>query len=227
VRNNVGTADHRRAAAQALRALAHALVAHEPDDTTLARVAADVARMTEVVTGAPRRRRGDDVAGLLPLLTAPDPASFSSVLLERPVSGAANPTAADVTFRRDGDEIVAEVRFGPAFEGAPGRVHGGMVAAVFDDVTGGALALARAPAYTARLAIDYLAPVPIDVPLEFRTRLDRRAGRKLHASCEARHGPDVLARAQALFIMVDPEHFRSGLTGIRSSRPQSGARSDG
>lgn len=41
-----------------------------------------------------------------------------------------------MTFRREGDEIVADVRFGRAFEGAPGRVYGGIVAAIFNDVTG-------------------------------------------------------------------------------------------
>jgi acyl-coenzyme A thioesterase PaaI-like protein len=202
--NGPGRAELRRTAAQALRRLAHGLVAHEPDDAALAGVAADAARLAECVEGAPRRRRGDDVVELLPLLTDPARDDFSSVLGERPVSGAANPTAADVIFRRDGDEIVAEVRFGPAFEGAPGRVHGGMVAAVFDDVTGGALALARAPAYTARLSVDYLAPVPVDVPVEFRTRLERRDGRKLHVTCVARHGTEVVARAEALFIAMPP-----------------------
>ena len=208
--NGVRTAEIRQEVAQSLRSLAHALVAHDADETTLAPIAAEVARMVKEVERGPRRRRVDDVAELLPLITDPDRVSFSSVLLERPVSGAANPTAADVTFRREGDEIVADVRFGPAFEGAPGRVHGGMVAAVFDDVTGGALALARAPAYTARLTVEYLAPVPVDVLVEFRTRLERRDGRKLYVASEARSGADILARAEALFIVVEPDHFRSG-----------------
>jgi hypothetical protein len=151
--NGVRTAEIRQEVARAVRSLGHALVAHEADETTLARIAAEVAAMAKEVARGPQRRRGAEVAELLPLITDPDRVSFSSVLLERPISGAANPTAADVTFRREGDEIVADVRFGPAFEGAPGRIHGGMVAAVFDDVTGGALALARAPAYTARLTV--------------------------------------------------------------------------
>ncbi|MEW6476571.1 MAG: PaaI family thioesterase [Actinomycetota bacterium] len=208
--NGVRTAEIRQEVARALRSLGHALVAHEADETTLARIAAEVAAMAKEVARGPQRRRGEEVAELLPLITDPDRVSLSSVLLERPISGAANPTAADVTFRREGDEIVADVRFGPAFEGAPGRIHGGMVAAVFDDVTGGALALARAPAYTARLTVEYLAPVPVDVPVEFRTRLERRDGRKLHVTSEARYGADILARAEALFIVVDPDHFRFG-----------------
>ncbi|MEW6474267.1 MAG: PaaI family thioesterase [Actinomycetota bacterium] len=208
--NGVRTAEIRQEAAQALRNLAHALVAHDADETTLAPIAAEVARMVKEVERGRPRRRVDDVAEWLPLITDPDPVGFSSVLLERPVSGAGNPTAADVTFRREGDEIVADVRFGPAFEGAPGRVHGGMVAAVFDDVTGGALALARAPAYTARLTVEYLAPVPVDVPVEFRSRLEGRDGRKLYVASEARHGADILARATALFIVVEPDHFQFG-----------------
>ena len=55
--------------------------------------------------------------------------------------------------------------------------------------------------------MDYLAPVPLDVPVEFRTRLERRDGRKLHVMSEAPHSTDV--PAEALFIVDDPDHFRS------------------
>ncbi|MEW6476964.1 MAG: hypothetical protein AB1679_32305 [Actinomycetota bacterium] len=88
--NGPGGAELRRTAAQALRRLAHGLVAHEPDDATLAGVTADAARLAECVEGAPRRR-GDDVAELLPLLTDPALDDFSSTLGEGPVSGQGRP----------------------------------------------------------------------------------------------------------------------------------------
>lgn len=219
--NGVDRDELRRLVAQRVRELAHALVAHESDDSTLERIGTDVARMVEALRPRPRRHRQAAIAELLPLITGPAGQSASSVLLERPVSGPGNPTAAEVVFRRQGDEIVADVRFGPAFEGAPGRVHGGMVAAMFDDVLGGVLSLAKAPAYTARLAVEYKAPVPVDVTVEFRSRLERRDGRKLHAVSEARHAEQLLARAEALFIVVDPEHFQLGRrspTGSRAGR---------
>jgi acyl-coenzyme A thioesterase PaaI-like protein len=190
-----------------LRNLAHALVAHDPDAATLDGLAAGLDRMLSQVTDATCRNRSASVTDLGTVIRGLADTDLAAVLRDRPISGPGNPTAAEVAFRRDGDEIVADVRFGPAFEGAPGRVHGGMVAAVFDDVSGGVLALAGLPAYTGRLAIDYLAPVPVDVPVEFRTRLDRRTSRKLYAVAEARHAGRLLARAEALFVVVNPEQF--------------------
>jgi acyl-coenzyme A thioesterase PaaI-like protein len=203
---NVGQGERQRVAGL-LRDLAHALVAHDPDPATLDHLADGLDRMLSQVTDAARRDRTASVTDLGTVIRGLADADLTAVLRDRPISGPGNPTAAEVAFRRDGDEIVADVRFGPAFEGAPGRVHGGMVAAVFDDVTGGVLALAGVPAYTGRLAVDFLAPVPVDAPVEFRTRLDRRIGRKLYAVAEARHAGRVLARAEALFVAVNPEQF--------------------
>ena len=84
---------------------------------------------------------------------------------DRAVAGSANPTAVVLETWRDGDDAVAEVWYGPAFIGAPGRVHGGMVAAVFDDVTGFVLADVREPGFTGRLEVSYRAPVPIETPM--------------------------------------------------------------
>ncbi len=128
-------------------------------------------------------------------------------MADRAVAGAANPTSVRLAVRREGDDAVADVWFGPAFVGAPGRVHGGMVAAVFDDVAGFALAVVGQPGFTGRLEISYRAPVPIETTIEFRTRLRSRDGRKLTVDAEARLGDRILATAEALFIVVDDEHF--------------------
>ena len=48
------------------------------------------------------------------------------------------------------EEAVARVRLGHAFEGAPGRAHGGIVASIFDDVMGIVLTIHSTPAFTAR-----------------------------------------------------------------------------
>ena len=87
---------------------------------------------------------------------------------------------------RDGDDAVVRSTLGDAFEGAPGRAHGGMVAALFDEAMGFVLSIACTPAFTGRLTVTYRAPVPIGVPLEFRARLTGRDGRKLS---DGRRGP--------------------------------------
>ena len=113
-----------------------------------------------------------------------------------------------------GGEVVATVTLEHAFEGAPGRAHGGMVAAIFDDITGHVPSLIGVPAFTVRLAVDYLAPTVIGVRHEFRARLDRREGRKLFVTADAQGEGTLVARPEALFVVVDPERFdaRAGIS---------------
>ena len=95
-----------------------------------------------------------------------------------------------------------------AFEGAPGRAHGGIVAAAFDDVTGFVIGKLQEPAFTGELTVRYLAPVPVDETLEIRARLDGRERRKLFISAEMRTGARaVVATCRAIYITVDPSLF--------------------
>src|SRR5437016_828870 len=112
---------------------------------------------------------------------------------DRGVGGRTNPTGVDVSVRYDGDEVVADVVLRRAFEGAPGRAHGGIVAAAFDDVTGFVIGMLHEPAFTGELTVRYLAPVPVDEPLEMRARLDGRERRKLFISGEVRARDAVVA----------------------------------
>jgi acyl-coenzyme A thioesterase PaaI-like protein len=126
---------------------------------------------------------------------------------DRAIAGQANPTAVDFEARRDGDEVVADACFGAAFEGAPGRVHGGMVAAVFDDLVGFILGMVGQPGFTGRLTVHYHAPVPTERPVEFRARLHERAERKLIVNADVRLGDKVLATCEAVMVLVDGERW--------------------
>ena len=102
-----------------------------------------------------------------------------------------------------------------AHEGAPGRSHGGIISALFDDVFGFLLTLHQQPAFTGTLTIRYEQGVPLHVPLECRVRFDHRDGRKLHFSGELT-GPGadggertVYTRSTAVFIAIDPDVFRA------------------
>jgi acyl-coenzyme A thioesterase PaaI-like protein len=96
-----------------------------------------------------------------------------------------------------------EVTLGRAFEGAPGRAHGGSVAALLDETMGLVHVMNEAFAYTAQLNITFLAPTPIGVPIVARAWLERREGRKLFISASLRSGDEDLARATAIFVTVD------------------------
>src|SRR5262249_44245197 len=125
----------------------------------------------------------------------------------RPLAGPATPTAVRVEPRWDDTGTAyADVWFGPAFEAAPGRVHGGMVAAVFDDILGMAMARVRSPGFTGRLTVHYRAPVPMNQRIEFTAWAEAANGRKLVVQSEARLDARLLAEADALFTLVDPAH---------------------
>ncbi len=55
---------------------------------------------------------------------------------------------------------------------------------------------------TASLKIDYLAPMPIDQPMELRARVRETRGRKRVVECTVRSGDRICARAEVLVVAV-------------------------
>lgn len=201
--------DPRAIAAMALRRLGHAMMAHEADGELLLRVAQAADRVTADLQSQPARQR--DLAEMKRRMweVELDTGDRISHFDECFVSGSQNPLGIGIEVERDGDDMVAHVELGPAFEGAPGRSHGGIVAAIFDDVLGYLTTLHRVPAFTGSLTVNYLAATPIGEPLEFRARLKDRDGRRLFTEAEAIAGGKVIATATATFIVVPLEAFRA------------------
>jgi acyl-coenzyme A thioesterase PaaI-like protein len=198
-------------AAAALRRLGHAVVGHEVTEDVLRRVASSAQDLLAAVESSPPRRR--PATGMSRnLFTAPPPegGARGSHFPDCIVTGPANPMGLAARTVRDGEDAVVYGTLGAAFEGAPDRAHGGVVAAMFDEAFGFVLSIQCTPAFTGRLTVRYRAPVPMGVELEFRARLTRRDGRKLYMTGQARHDDTVLADAEALFVAVDPELFAAG-----------------
>ena len=197
----MATEQTRSAAAASLRSLAHSFAAHDADDEVLTKVSEAATELTHQIDESPIRdrlalmRRGFEQAGM------------GLGFEDRAVGGKANPTSVELDVRYEGDEIIADVVLRRAFEGAPGRAHGGIVAAAFDDVTGFVIAQIQQPAFTGELTVRYLAPVPVDQPLELRARLDGRERRKLFISGEVLSEGVVIATCRAIYITVDPGVF--------------------
>ncbi|MEP1123721.1 MAG: PaaI family thioesterase [Ilumatobacter sp.] len=194
--------ESRIACATALRELGHSIVGHAADDRLLDRITAFVSEATAELDSAPCRSR--PVSDMKRRLFDDVPADGATMehYPDCIVSGLANPMGIAITCHREGDDAVATVSFGAAFEGAPGRAHGGIVAAVFDDVMGFVLSMVRTPAFTGRLAVSYLAPTPLGTELEFRARLRDRDGRKLWIDGEATCDGQRFAESEGLFISV-------------------------
>lgn len=112
-------------AAAALRTLTHEFVARDADDPVLASIAVRAREaVAELRAGARRDRASALRAEALFVMsdiatpTVPPAADDTfSVMADRAVTGPANPTAAEVEVRYDGEEAVATVTLGAAFEG--------------------------------------------------------------------------------------------------------------
>lgn len=73
-----------------------------------------------------------------------------------------------------------------SFEGYPGVVHGGIIAAMLDEVVG-RVAMTDDPNHflvTAKLELRYRAPVPVETELRLRGWLERDRGRLVTAAGE-------------------------------------------
>lgn len=195
----------RIAAATALRRLGNALVGHEADPALLERIAELADRTASTVEEGASRSRPIDAIKRRLWEDGPAEGEPMSHFDECVVSGQANPMGIAMRVRREGDQAVADLHLGPAFEGAPQRAHGGITAAVFDDVMGYVLVLLRTPAYTGRLTVHYRAPVPVNADVEVRAWLERRDGRKLMMRAEMTQDGTIISDAEGLFVAIAPE----------------------
>jgi acyl-coenzyme A thioesterase PaaI-like protein len=196
------TEQAREGAAASLRALNHAFAAHDPGDDALASIAETASELTLLVNEAPTRDR------LALMRNSPEGSILGgSGFEDRAVGGWSNPTGVELEVRFENGEVIADLVLRRAFEGAPGRAHGGIVAAAFDDVTGFVIGKLQEPAFTGELTVRYLAAVPVDERLEIRARLDGRERRKLFISAELSASGTMVARCQAIYITVDLSRF--------------------
>ena len=99
------------------------------------------------------------------------------------------------------------VTFREHHQGGPGIVHGGVVGAALDEACGLLATWHRFPTVTARIAIRYRRPVPINRALRISARVTADRGRRIEIAGELRDGDELLAQAKGAFLHVPLEHF--------------------
>lgn len=107
-----------------------------------------------------------------------------------------------------GLEVRAELVMTNDHQGAAGLAHGGLLAAVVDEAMGSLHWLLLVPAVTARLEVDYLAPVPVGSRMVLRARITGQDGRKVYAAAVVGVDGMPVLRASGLFVQVPTSHFR-------------------
>lgn len=179
----------------------------------------DMARRLEAIAGVLREHpSGRRYEGFAELATAgrlapdsPEAQAFAAELYatfdHSPFIGLANPLSPPVRLHLHENRVTGSVNFGSAYEGPPGNVHGGYIAAVFDELLGSTQGLSGAQGMTAYLHTDYRSPTPLHTDLDLLSWVDRREGRKIFVRGTITNGDQLTAECEGLFIELRPGRF--------------------
>ena len=183
---------------QALRRIVHRLHASPAPDSELAAAADELEALADRLDAFPG---GSLYEGFSESpLAGRDPHAFFD---HSPMIGQANPLAPPIELWADGDVMRGRATFGAAYEGPPGCVHGGYIAAAFDEVLGSTQSLAGRPGMTGRLTIHYRSPTPLHTELSFAGRVVEQTGRKTFTHGTLHAGDTLCAEGEGLFIAID------------------------
>jgi acyl-coenzyme A thioesterase PaaI-like protein len=189
----------KRRLADAMRLVIERLVPSDAPEAELRAAAEGLERYADALRAHPRLKRA---VGHAESANAGDVGAFFD---QSPLIGLANPLAPPIVVGKTGERsAAATVTFGSAYEGPPGSVHGGFVAAAFDEVLGFVQSLSGSGGFTGTLTIRYRKPTPLHEPLRIEGDLLRVEGRKIFT--EGRllaESVGLCAEAEAVFISVD------------------------
>jgi acyl-coenzyme A thioesterase PaaI-like protein len=124
-----------------------------------------------------------------------------------PFIGRANPLAPPIRLEVIDGVLHGRVTFGSAYEGPPGCVHGGYVAAAFDELLGATQSLSGSAGMTGTLTVRYRSPTPLHTELRFEGHLARVEGRKIFTEGRVWAGERLCAEADAVFISLNLDRF--------------------
>jgi acyl-coenzyme A thioesterase PaaI-like protein len=196
------SAEARRRLAAATRLVVERLVASGAPGDMLERASEQMEAFAETLGGYPYGRTYE---GYAEPANAPKPEEFFD---HSPLSGRANPIAPYMTMEVVDGVVHGRVRFGAAYEGPPGCVHGGFVAAVHDEILGMANSTSGRPGMTGTLTVKYRKPTPLGVELRLEATLDRVDGRKQFCSSKLYAGDVLCNDAEGIFVTIGFERFK-------------------
>ena len=186
-----------RRVAEALRLVIERAVATAAPPEVLAQIARQLEEVAGALEGYPQ---GTLYEGFAEPANAPSPRAFFD---HSPFMGAAHPMAPPMELSPEDGRIVGRVRFGTAYEGPPGCVHGGFIAAIFDELLGLTQSISGKPGMTARLTVSYRSPTPLHTDLRLEGELVAVEGRKIFTVGRCFRGDVLTAEAEGLFISID------------------------
>ena len=115
------------------------------------------------------------------------------------VAGVPPKAQIDVRPQDVGDSAEAVATFGAEHQGHHGFVHGGCIAAAFDEVTGMCLTAGQRAMVTAELRVRYLRLLPLHQTVKLTANIERTEGVRLWVKASASVEGIVYAEAEAEF----------------------------
>lgn len=126
-----------------------------------------------------------------------------------PVFGKCNPIAPPFNIWIHDERAYGQVRMDWQYEGPPNSVHGGFVAALFDQFLGVAQKMTGQPGFTGTLQVRYIKPTPIDTDLRLEGWVEKIEGRKNFLVSEMWAGDTLTARCEGIFISASVEVLKA------------------
>ena len=190
-----------RELAAALRVLIADCIETRADASTLAELAGKV-RALSARLGEHPRTSARDAFHTGSYLQQPERFVDQGAML-----GQSNPIAAPLCLRREGELVVGDVTLGPAHGGAPGLVHGGVIATLLDEVLGHAAIASGVSVVTATLNVRYHAPTPLGVSLRCEGWISEHSGRRFKLKGQLLAQGKRTASAEGIFVDVSGDRF--------------------
>jgi len=178
--------------AEATRRLVEAVALLDPGDGGFDDLVDEVQALASRVAAAPSLRRYGGAA------VSPHP---NGALTERSgISGRSNPLAPPLRIRIDGERTLGAAVFGEAYEGPPGVLHGGFVAAAFDDLLGCAQVATGMAGFTGTLTVRMRRPTPLNTRIDYEAGVTKVSGRRIVCWGRSTAEGVLLAEAEGIFV---------------------------
>lgn len=205
----------RRRIAQHLRDINERLLTHDVPHDELLAMEQSLAALVPVAA------HGTAISGRLEwAATAADHGSYHLLSRETtPIAGHGNAMSPPLHMWLDHDkgEAHARITLGWAYEGPPKCVHGGWVAALFDEFLGCAQLLSGATGATGNLSVRYKRPTPLNTELVLFATVKEVHGRKIVMEGSITANGVVTATCEGLFVS-----FAEGVMKLADREPLGG-----
>ncbi|PLW82689.1 PaaI family thioesterase [Kineobactrum sediminis] len=185
----------KRRAAQAVRELTEVLVTSNADIATLNAFTDSITASRQHLAEQPR------LYGVTAFIREGGHGHHGEVNHElNAVGGFSNPLAPQLNMWLEKESAFGTVTCGYAYEGPPGYIHGGYIAAIFDQFLGMAQLMGKNPGMTGCLTVRYHRPTPLNTPLDLSASLRGSEGRKTVVTGEMHAAGELTASCEGLFI---------------------------